>query len=117
MQNWVKKRFARHELWALDMAERFPSLAIFFASSLWVWALPCVPVFTIVAILSIKWPFLYLLIAFPSMAVLYFVAPWFFRWYFISVSLRLGKTAMAAEKRKKIKERLKLAFIIREPVW
>jgi hypothetical protein len=106
MRNWVKERFAHHELWALDMAERLPFFAIFFAASLWVWAIPCLPVLIILTFLSIKWPLLNLLTALPSIALLLLVAPWFFRWYFISVSLMLGKTGMAAEKRKQILGRL-----------
>ena len=38
------------------------------------------------------------LYSFFGFAALIFVAPWFFRWYFIAVGLMFGRTAMADRK-------------------
>lgn len=107
MKNRVKSHFARHELWALNMAERMPFLAIFFAASLWIRAIPCVPVLVAYGFLMLKWP---ILTSVPSLvlglAFCFFVAPWFFRWYFLALGLMLGKTGMAATKRKQLEQGL-----------
>jgi hypothetical protein len=41
-----------------------------------------------------------------AIAFFFFVAPWFFRWYFIAASLMFGKTGMAEAKRKDLEKRL-----------
>ena len=104
---WVKEWFARHELWALGMAERWHVLAMFFAATLWIWIVPFVPLLTIFTLLMNEAP---ISMALPNLVLglglLFFVTPWFFRWYFICVGLMFGKTGMATAKRKQINQRL-----------
>ena len=107
MLNRVKERFALHELWVLDQSESFPFFAPIFVFTFWIWSLPLLPILIFYSFLVVTFPLLTFL---PSivlgMALAFFVAPWFFRWFFISVGLRFGKNGMASEKRKEIERRL-----------
>jgi hypothetical protein len=104
---WIIDRFTRHELWALKMAERMPFFALFFAATLWIWSLPFLPLLALYGVLMSRLPVLTLL---PSlifgMAFFFFVAPWFFRWYFLSAGLMLGRTNMATTKRDQLERQL-----------
>jgi hypothetical protein len=107
MKAWVRDRFTKHELWALTLAERWPFFALFFAATLWVWALPLVPVLAFFVLGTLRWP----LVTFVpglvlGMALCFFVAPWFFRWYFVSVGLMFGRTGMARRKSQSLLQRL-----------
>jgi hypothetical protein len=100
----LKLVFLRHEIWALQMARRIPFLSLFFASTLWVWALPLVfvllPLATAMTWASAtQWLFVFhainMIIGIIGLAI---IAPWFFRWYFLCTGLMFGKTGMADAK-------------------
>ena len=107
LKSWISVGFTRHELWALKSAERMPLFALFFAATLWIWSLPFLPLLVFYTVLTVRWP---TLIFVPSlvlaMAFFFFVAPWFFRWYFLSVGLMFGRTSMAAKKCHQLERRL-----------
>jgi hypothetical protein len=91
------------------MSVHLPFLALFFAASLWIWALPIFPFLVLLGLLMVQWPvasFVPVLIL--VMGFFFFVAPWFFRWYFMSVGLMLGRAKMASSKRTDIEKRLAL---------
>lgn len=107
LKSWIIERFARHELWALKLAERIPFFALFFAATLWIWSLPFLPLLALYGVLMVRWPVLTLL---PTLifaaAFFFFVVPWVFRWYFLSAGLMFGRTNMAATKRHQLERQL-----------
>ncbi|MEM9716284.1 MAG: hypothetical protein AAF826_07185 [Pseudomonadota bacterium] len=110
MWDKIKIRFTKHEMWALTWAERLPFFALFFATSLWVWMfLPVLLISPALIFLIENWPMLYAVISlFLCLPLLIYMAPWFFRWYFICVGLMFGRGKMASSKRMELVERLKL---------
>jgi hypothetical protein len=102
----------RSELWALDLAFRVKPLSIFpifatvgfwwFAAALFalvpglvgmvLWQLDTGP-------LRLFGGALHLAASVGALILLCLAAPWFFRWYFIAVTLMLGRPAMAERKR------------------
>lgn len=110
MKKWIELWFTQHELWALNSAEQLPIIALYFNATLWIWALPVIPFILLYSRLMIEWPiatFIPTLIL--VMGFFFFVAPWFFSWYFISVGLMFGRTKMAIAKRKRLEKRLSIS--------
>ncbi len=105
----VQLAFARHELWAIETAMRFPFFAIFIHATLWVWGLPAVPVLLLLFVItegSILGAAIMMVIGIPLLVSL---CPWFFPWYFICAGLMLGRPAMAQRKRESVRARLGLS--------
>jgi hypothetical protein len=91
------------------MSVHLPFLALFFAASLWIWSLSILPFLVLLGLLMVQWP----VASFVPVIILgiggcFFVAPWFFRWYSISVGLMFGRAKMASSKRTDIEKRLAL---------
>jgi hypothetical protein len=107
IKSWIAIRFTCHELWALRLSEQFPFFSIFLAGTLWLWALPFLPLLALGGVSMVKWPIMASVFTLVlGLMFLFFVAPWFFRWYFISVSLMMGYTNMATKKREQLEHRL-----------
>ena len=118
MISWIKINFTKHEIWALTWAQRLPLFAAFFAGSLWVW--PFIPALVAVAVFILivavfpnfpvfmnGWPLPFAIVgALVGNAFLLSVAPWSFRWYFISAGLMFGRRKMANKKMEELKRRL-----------
>lgn len=112
MKHWLLTGFLRHELWALNWADRMPVFGMLFGGTLFLWALPCAIVLAPLAHLMVNLTFgpLFLLISLCNlglaMALLFYVAPWFFGWYGILAGLMFGNEKAAERKRAKIETRL-----------
>lgn len=102
--------FTKHELWALKWAQRLPLFALFWAATLWVWIIiPVLLTSPVLIFLFNNWPIVNAVAGLLlGMAFLFFIGPWFFRWYFICTSLMFGRSKMSNTKRTELKGRLKL---------
>ncbi|KZK97167.1 hypothetical protein [Pseudovibrio sp. Ad26] len=106
--HWIKLKFSRHELWAINFGLGLPFLSLFGVVSLWVWLfIPMIPIGVFLALLMKNFPLvgslLNLLIAVPVMLVF---AYWFFRWYFICLTLMFGRRKMAEKKKEEVVARI-----------
>jgi hypothetical protein len=104
----IKRAFWRHEMWALNVAERFPLLSIHVFFTLCTWGLPLVllnALFLYLFMLSVP---LMIILFVPNlvigMAFWFFVGPWLFRWYFICAGLMFGRPGMAHTKRSELEK-------------
>jgi hypothetical protein len=107
---WIKLKFTRHEIWALNAARRVPLFALFAFGTLWIWFfLPMIPIGILFAVLLVNTGIfgavLSMVIGLGGLASL---APWFFRWYFICAGLMFGRTKMAQSKDNELSDRLEL---------
>ena len=107
--HWIRLKFAQHELWAINFALLRPQLSLFGAASLWAWIFP--PLLSLGALLGYMMEHfaavgsvLNLLIGFPALLAL---AYWVFRWYFICLTLMLGRRNMAEKKKAELTARMK----------
>ena len=106
---WLALRFSRHEARALKAARRAPFFAIFAPwKLLLVWLfLPGILIGLLGALLILEGGKIGAGVAlFIGMGLVILIAPWFFRWYFICVGLRFGRTGMAQSKENEISERI-----------
>ncbi|WP_426240254.1 hypothetical protein [Pararhizobium sp. DWP1-1-3] len=116
IKNRLKFHFTRHDLWALRTAIRLPLTAVclpLMIAFFWVF----LPVSMLVFLGAVTGGSLGLAadkIILPMIAVLLCVTlvgviraiGWFFEWYFIAAGLMLGRTGMAKQKLKKLRQQL-----------
>ncbi len=107
---WITERFSRHELWVLGQAERFPLFAIFFAATLWLWIIPVVPLFAIVAVAMQRMPLEGSIAAiFVGIGFCIVIFPWMLRWHLVCAALMFGQKRQAAELRVHLMDKLEIA--------
>lgn len=101
--------FARHELWAVETAMRFPFFALFIHATLWVWGLLAVPVLIVLLLVlggSVIGAAIMTAITLPFLLAFFL---WFSRWYFLCVGLVCGRRRMAENKLRQVRLRLGLS--------
>ena len=109
---WFALRFTRHEIWALNMALRYPFFGLFAVVALCVvwFLLPSIPVGAIAVYLLLNAETagivfnVVLSIVFGSAALALFM-PWLLRWYLICAGLMFGSKKMAQTKADELVER------------
>jgi len=108
MKTWIAEKFLRHEIWALRWSNKLPIFALFFTATLWIWGLlPALLLAPAFVVLLEKMPLVFALVGFPiGLAALFFLAPWFFRWYFVAVGLMFGSQRLADRKQLDVEKRL-----------
>ena len=108
MKEWIAEKFLCHEIWALRWSNKLPLFALFYAGTRWIWGLLPVLLLAPVSIILVdKMPLVFALIGFPiGLAALFFIAPWFFRWYFVAVGLMFGNQRLANRKQLDVETRL-----------
>jgi hypothetical protein len=104
----ITLRRHRSELRALQAARTLPTLAIFpIFLTVGGWyvllaGIPSLVLFLLQQLLNGLHPLLgvamFVVNSVIAFFALCFIAPWFFRWYFIAASMMLGRTAMAYRK-------------------
>ncbi|KZL29206.1 hypothetical protein PsAD37_00288 [Pseudovibrio sp. Ad37] len=105
---WIRLKFAQHELWAINFALLRPQLSLFGAASLWAWIFPPLLSFgVLIGYLMQNYAVLgsviNLIIGLPALILL---AYWVFRWYFICLGLMFGRRNLAEKKRAEISARI-----------
>jgi len=108
LSHWIKLKFTRHEIWALKVARTVPFFAVFAFGTLWLWFfLPMIPIATLSLFLIFNTGvFGAVFNMVLGLGIMAFLAPWFFRWYFICLGLFFGSTQMAQSKEKELLDRL-----------
>ena len=105
----LRMLFARHELWAVETAMRFPFFALFIHATLWVWGLPVFPILLLLSAIgegSLIGAAVVMAIGIPLLLVFFI---WFVRWYLICAGLMIGRRTMAENKRTNVRTRLRLS--------
>ena len=104
----LKLSFTRHEVWALKASRKVPIFSLFAFGTLWVWCLiPMIPIGMLSIFLMEKTGIFGAIVNMVlGIGGLAFIAPWFFRWYFVCASLMFGRTKTAQAKEDNISARL-----------
>ncbi|WP_192886421.1 hypothetical protein [Agrobacterium sp. LAD9] len=105
---WQLITYHRHrcELWALRFSRslsaiiRPPPIMLMIMALYILACLPVVLTYALLLALGVSETVAYLIMAIPAAALLFIVAPWFFRWFWIGLSMQFGsfKSADAKEK-------------------
>ena len=108
LSHWVRLKFTLHEIWVLKAARRVPIFALFAFATLWPWVILPVISISILSVVFIENTGVLgdVLNTVLGVGSLLFIAPWYFRWYFVCVGLMCGGGQMALSKENEVLDRL-----------